>query len=215
MDAFYKNSYFNPGVTATYHSSYSEDEIKYKENRASATVRFIASNSNKRVLRFLDIGAGEAVVREASDFEWKVKEVDFQLEPCLASNEALAEFFEVANPMGFLDNCPILYVGYDVICLQNVIEHVRDPEALTRLAKKHLASERCLFIQVLNDFSDLHKFCIDWKFFNEEYWESPPQHLSYFKKEPLENFLKAEGFNCHDLFLDFSIELLLCGSKDN
>ena len=216
LDAFYKNSYFNPGVTATYHSSYTEDEIKYKENRASATVRFIASNSNKRDLKLLDIGAGEGfLLRAASDFGWKVKGVDFQLEPCVAFNEDLAEFFEVANPMEFLDNCPILDGGYDVVCLQNVIEHVRDPEALIRLAKKHLASDGCLFIQVPNDFSDLQKFCIDQKFVNEEYWGSPPQHLSYFGKESLENFLKAEGFNCHDFFSDFPIELLLCSGKDN
>ena len=216
LDAFYKDSYFKAGVTSTYHASYTDDEIKYKENRASATVRFIASNSNKHDLKLLDIGAGEGfLLRAANDFGWKVKGVDFQLEPCLAFNEAMAECFEVANPMEFLDNSPSHDGKYDVVCLQNVIEHVREPEALIRLAKKHLALDGCLFIQVPNDFSDLQKFCINQKFVSEEYWVAPPQHLSYFSKESLENFLKAEGLKCHDFFSDFPIELLLCGSKDN
>ena len=164
----------------------------------------------------LDIGAGEGfLLRAASDFGWKVKGVDFQLEPCMPYNKEMADYFEVCNPMQFLENRLTSDEQYDVISLQNVIEHVREPEALIRLAKKHLTPDGSLFIQVPNDFSDLQRYCIDQKFVNEEYWVSPPQHLSYFGKESLENFLKAEGFNCHDFFSDFPIELLLCSGKDN
>ena len=67
LDAFYKDSYFKAGVTSTYHASYTDDEIKYKENRASATVRFIASNSNKHDLKLLDIGAGEGFLLRAAN----------------------------------------------------------------------------------------------------------------------------------------------------
>ena len=95
----------------------------------------------------------------------------------------VAHFLEVANPMEFLSNDPNPNEKYDVVCLQNVIEHVRDPETLIALAEKYLALDGCIFVQVPNDFSEVQAFCLEQNFVGNEYWIAPPQHLNYFSKD--------------------------------
>ncbi len=58
LNAFYQEQYWRDGVTVSYHTQYSDDEIRQKQLRAVATVEAIAQSlPAKSNVSFLEIFA--------------------------------------------------------------------------------------------------------------------------------------------------------------
>lgn len=82
---------------------------------------------------------------------------------------------------------------FDVIHLNQVLEHIPDPEALMADVYSLGAEESLLCISVPNEFSPfqniLHKH-LDYK----AWWLAPPHHLNYFSVDSLRNFINSNGY---------------------
>jgi SAM-dependent methyltransferase len=218
LDAFYRDIYFGEGVTATYHASYSEDEIKQKRLRADCVVELLAQNCSKKKksLDFLEVGCGEGfVLSSALAKGWNVSGVDYQSAPVQAFNPDVLSRVVAADPNAYLSDLIEKGVRKDILVLQNVLEHVLHPEDLLRKLQQLLNDDGCLLVQVPNDFSDLQALASQQGRIDRDYWFLPPQHLNYFNGQNLVNVAKSCGFDIVDGVSDFPIEMYLWGSTEN
>jgi 2-polyprenyl-3-methyl-5-hydroxy-6-metoxy-1,4-benzoquinol methylase len=217
LDEFYRNVYYSEGVTQTYQISYSEDEIRQKRLRADCLVELLAQNCVRPdPIGFLEIGCGEGfVLRSAVDKGWEVAGVDYQLAPVRAFNPDMISRVDAVDPTVYLNDLVASGIKKDILVLQNVLEHVLDPEGLLHALRKILSDDGCLLIQVPNDFSELQELAGKQGRVDRDYWFSPPQHLNYFNEKNLSEVGKACGFELVDGIADFPIEMYLWGGAEN
>jgi SAM-dependent methyltransferase len=217
LDAFYRDIYYGEGVTATYHASYSEDEIKQKRLRADCVVELLAQNcSEKKSLDLLEVGCGEGFVLSSAVAKgWNVSGVDYQSAPVQAFNPSVIPQVVAADPNAYLSDLIEKGVRKDILVLQNVLEHVLNPEDLLRKLQQLLSDDGCLLVQVPNDFSDLQALASQQGRIDRDYWFLPPQHLNYFNGKNLVDVAKSCGFDVVDGVSDFPIEMYLWGSSGN
>ena len=98
---------------------------------------------------------------------------------------------------------------YDVIWLQNVLEHVIDPLALLESLRKLVSPGGLAVVTVPNDYSVTQRALFDHKHIDSAFWVVPPEHLAYFDSVSLTNTAKAAGWDCVDLLCDFPIDWFL------
>jgi len=130
-------------------------------------------------------------------------------------NPQVMKDFVEANPTEYLRNLINKGDKFDVIVLQNVLEHVRDPKNLMELLLTAITKNGCILVQVPNDFSDLQMLAKKQSRIDNEYWFCPPQHLTYFNEQSLNNFISSVGGKVVDGISDFPIEMYLWGNESN
>lgn len=97
---------------------------------------------------------------------------------------------------------------YDVVLMQNVLEHLKDPEgALMRLSER-LRPGGVIVCSVPNDFNEL-QVCATEIYGLREWWVAPPAHLNYFNRDSLQALLAGCGFSTRHLECSFPIEMFL------
>ncbi|MBN9410998.1 MAG: class I SAM-dependent methyltransferase [Burkholderiales bacterium] len=111
--------------------------------------------------------------------------------------------------VGNIDNLDLSSEGdYDVVLLQNVLEHLRDPEHALRRLGQTMRPGGVIVCAVPNDFNALQQTATaelglpDW-------WVAPPAHLSYFDRDSLTTLLGGCGFTARHTECSFPIEMFL------
>lgn len=180
LSLFYKKfDYQNPEIA--------ENVIRNDARRSLSTIRkYIKKGS------LLDLGCGRGyLLDEARNQGWEVHGVDYSKKVVEYSRSKLALEVEEGNIVKFRTNRK-----YDVIVINQVIEHFSNPKFLIDTARLALKTGGIVYVATPNIDSYLSKFK------KEDFdYIIPPEHLSYFSKKSL-NYL----FSC----LDF--KLLYCGS---
>lgn len=100
-------------------------------------------------------------------------------------------------------------ISFDVVMLNNVLEHLADPvDVVTEIRKKVLKPGGLIIIDVPNDFNkfqiagrDVHGLS-DW-------WVAPPAHLNYFSRSTLQNLLQGCGYEVILAESSFPLEMFL------
>ena len=217
LDIFYRDTYYSDGITATYSTSYSDDEIKQKRLRADCIVQLIAQNcSLEDTVNFLELGCGEGFLLSSAVAKgWAVTGVDYQSMPVQKFNPQVISSVIAAPPNEYLNTLIERGLKTDILVLQNVLEHVLNPEELLCKLQKLLSDEGCLLIQVPNDFSDFQALAHQYERIDRDYWFLPPQHLNYFNENTLSALASKCGFNIADGITDFPIEMYLWGNAEN
>ncbi len=219
LNDFYQNLYFKEGITVTYNNKYSKREIYLKKVKSKLLIDFISqnlSNKKKRKLKFLEIGSGEGyLINAALKTNWLLKGVDYQVDPIKKLNKKALPYFVEKDPSVFIKDAIKNKEKYNIIVIQNVLEHVLDPEILISDLKTILNNTGILLIQIPNDYSITQKFALREKRIKKEYWFLPPQHLNYFNTKNLRVFLKKFKMKIIDAMSDFPIEFYLWGNKKN
>ena len=98
---------------------------------------------------------------------------------------------------------------FDVVIMQNVLEHLASPEMTIKTIFTDILNEDgLLIIDVPNEFN---QFQVSGKEVNglNEWWVAPPAHLNYFNPESLRNLLEGEGFLILDEIASFPLEMFL------
>ena len=96
----------------------------------------------------------------------------------------------------------------------NVLEHINNPEKVLKNIHKNLIHKNgSLILQVPNDFNVIQKIAVE-KNSCKEWWFAPPQHISYFSPQSLENLLSECGFKEITTFCSFPIDMFLLMGKD-
>lgn len=206
---FYRQIYYQDLASATYQSTYTQKELAHKNLRAELLL-FAVSKCGAKKGRFLEVGCGEGfVLNAAAQDGFQVKGVDFsnhavlQFNPCIAGDVVTGDAFDE------LDKIISAETTFDVCVLQNVLEHVIDPEGLLERLKAVLADDGRLIITVPNDYSELQGLALNDEKVSSEYWFAPPQHLHYFNVDSLNRFVERKGYRVLDSFADFPIEMYL------
>ncbi len=99
--------------------------------------------------------------------------------------------------------------SYDVVWLQNILEHVLDPVSLLKSLRKLVSPEGLAVVTVPNDCSVTQQELMNMKYITSPYWIAPPDHLSYFDYKSLINIGEFTGWNCKDIHGDFPVEWFL------
>ncbi|MCI8814675.1 MAG: GNAT family N-acetyltransferase, partial [Lachnospiraceae bacterium] len=215
----YQDSYYQNEM-ALYQKEYAEEELEEKYSRLEEK-RYILENllsipdENKKIL---DIGCGEGfALKFFGETGYDVSGVEFSLEGCRQHNPdvvdkiVVGDAFEALSQMKQED-----YKG--TILMDHVLEHVVDPERLVKKITEISAPGTCLVISVPNDFSDTQKKLYGGGYIKTAFWvssEYPPEHLSYFNKEGLENLMAEYGWKMEVVTGSYPIDFNLFNEDTN
>jgi len=160
--------------------------------------------------RILDIGCGPGFfLKTAKERGWTVR----GLEPSRQAAEHarglgldIVEDFFSARTAAQLGH-------YDVVHLNNVLEHVPNPLVLVRLARDLLTPGGLLCLNVPNDFSPFQESARA-SLSLAEWWVAPPHHLNYFDFDSLSHVMTKAGFAIAERNTSFPMELFLLMGLD-
>jgi SAM-dependent methyltransferase len=216
LEAYYKNKYYQGGL-ASYELSYSKEEIDYFfnkiEEKTFVASKFLSLDSNSSVI---DIGCGEGWV--LSYFKKRgipAIGLDYSSFGCKKFNPECYENFREGDIYNNIDTLIGDDKTFDLVWIDNVLEHVLDPLALLVMAGKILKPGGVMMVEVPNDYSLLQNYLYKENFIDREYWVAYPDHLSYFNKEGLTNLAKAAGLSSVFTMGDFPIDINLLNPNTN
>jgi 2-polyprenyl-3-methyl-5-hydroxy-6-metoxy-1,4-benzoquinol methylase len=105
------------------------------------------------------------------------------------------------------------YGKFDVVHLNNVLEHISNPIEILQLANQILLPGGLISITSPNDFNPLQ--IIAAKYLQKDlWWVSPDHHVNYFNSNSLINILKRTGFSKLFMTASFPLELFLLMGDD-
>ena len=213
---YYADKYYQHGV-GSYSISYCEEEIEYFKLKARLIYKKVSMLMDMKKKRsFIDIGCGEGWV--LNEFEKRGNTVlgaDFSRYGVEKFHPHLLSFFEQGNIYDLLENMIEKGSRFDILMLANVIEHVIDPETLLQKIKGIMFPESLLIIIAPNDFSRLQELLIEKKKISRKFWLAYPDHLSYFNRESMGNFLSAQEFELKAVVAENPVDLNLLNDNSN
>ena len=216
LESYYANNYYQDSTSVTYKSEYSEDEINQKKLRANLIFHSLEAQLKIDEASLLEVGCGEGfLLNAANELGCDIKGIDF-------SHHGIDKFFpdlaykvQTGDAFNILDEYIQGRKSVDICVLQNVLEHVIEPEVLINKIKQIIKPDGVLIITVPNDYSAMQKKIIELNYSKNEYWFAPPDHLHYFNVDSLEAFVTDHGFEIVDSFGDFPIEMFLFHEGSN
>jgi len=136
--------------------------------------------------RLLDVGCGAGFLLDAArEWGWAVQGVE--LSPFAA--ERAQRDLGLPVVQGELAEAQFPEGHFDIVVMRELLEHVPDPLALLKEARRVLREDGVLFVQVPNDLEGVRM-----RLWRRVWWMIPPLHLFYFRRETLEALLERAGF---------------------
>lgn len=153
-------------------------------NDASRSLRFIKRKGEDK-LKLLDIGCGNGIfLQEAEKYRWIPSGIDMSSKMV----EYLKKHFTYPIFHGNILTTK-LSNKYDLITLNQVVEHFSHPTQLIKKCYNLLNKDGYIYIATPNIASNVAKIRK-----SEFDYLIPPQHLSYFNKKTLDYILITSGF---------------------
>ena len=166
--------------------------------------------------RLLDIGCGEGWALEYFQRQgWDVLGLDFssfsltQFHPKLLPRLRTGDLYEQLQLLAADGQ------QFDLLWLDNVLEHVLDPAGLLRLCRALTKPTGVLMVDVPNDFSALQQHLLTTGKIDRAFWVVLPDHLSYFNQTGLRNLATATGWRMEKTIGDQPIDLSLLNPSTN
>ena len=97
---------------------------------------------------------------------------------------------------------------FEMVTMFNVLEHLANPSQTINQIKEILQPNGILAIDVPNEFNDFQTAGRDVHGL-DDWWVAPPNHLNYFSKDSLVNFLESHGFSVEISESSFPLEMFL------
>ena len=97
---------------------------------------------------------------------------------------------------------------FEMVTMFNVLEHLANPSQTINQIKEILQPNGVLAIDVPNEFNDFQTAGRDVHGL-DDWWVAPPNHLNYFSKDSLVNFLESHGFSVEISESSFPLEMFL------
>lgn len=218
LQQYYADKYYQAGQ-GSYEKAYTDAEIRYF--RAKTEQKHIAAQPYytkpaERAPRFLDVGCGEgwslAYFNEAG---WDCLGLDYSAFGCQSQNPSMSELLRVGDIYESLAALVHEQKRFDLILLDNVLEHVLDPGSLLQSLRTLLTPHGTLIVEVPNDFSPLHQHLLDKGHIDSPFWVVVPDHLSYFNAEGLRALAQYTGWEVRRLMTDYPIDWSLVNPDSN
>lgn len=203
LEREYRENYYSE-EKPTYLTHAGEDQDWFKlaqSDRLAAFERLLAGDRR----RLLEIGSGPGFfLKTAQERGWTVQGIEPSRQAAAHARELGVEVVE-----GFFnaDTAPTLG-RYDVVHLNNVLEHTPAPIELLLLARECLEPGGLICVGVPNDFSPLQIAATKADDI-EDWWIAPPHHLNYFDFDSLSDLLTRLGFEVSERMTSFPMEAFL------
>ena len=216
LKKYYEEKYYQNALGG-YEQNYSIEELKYFRNKIVERFYVIQKHlSSKNKPALLDIGCGEGwVLNFFLEKQWSITGLDYSNYGCDKFNPHCSEHLIVGDIYESLEKLEQQNLRFDVVWLDNVLEHVLEPETLIERIKKIVSSEGLLVIEVPNDFSFLQNFLFQHEYVDRQFWIAVPDHISYFNNEALKNLLNAFGWTTISVLADYPIDWNLLNRNTN
>ena len=216
LQDYYAKKYYQESSSKSYKLNYTKDEIEYFRIRNE---RYYLAAKNIRKIdkgNYLDVGCGEGFgLKFFKERGYKVKGLDFSSSGVSKQNPDCLDDLVTGDLFDLLRIEIESKNTFDIICLNNVLEHVIDPIDLLNALHRIIASNGVLIITVPNDFSIIQKEALRRGHIDKDFWVALPDHLSYFDKNSLVKICNETGFTVRDLLGDFPIDWYLYHQGSN
>ncbi|MBO3698387.1 bifunctional 2-polyprenyl-6-hydroxyphenol methylase/3-demethylubiquinol 3-O-methyltransferase UbiG [Roseivirga sp. E12] len=217
LKEYYADKYYQNEVQ--YQHQYLEEEKQYIYNKISQKAHKaygLGNFQDEQGLRLLDVGCGEGWTLDYFDKKgWDVTGADFSKFGVETQNSQLKERVHQGDLEDTLKALLDEGQQYDLIWLDNVLEHVINPLLLLETCAALAKEGGLLLVEVPNDFSSLQKYLSDKEKISKPFWVSPPDHLSYFSQEGLDAVAKEAGWGAVFAMCDFPIDMMLLLDQTN
>lgn len=209
---YYADKYYQE-AKGSYEREYTKDELLYfraKLEQRSIVLQHYLSVLSGRPKRLLDVGCGEgyalAFFREQG---WLVKGIDFSAAGVESKNPSCSDALVTGDIFALLKAEMATGETYDVVWLQNVLEHVIDPLDLLRSLRTLVFPGGIAVVTVPNDCSITQRAALAHQHIDNAFWVAPPDHLTYFDHESLTNTVNETGWECVEILGDFPVDWFL------
>lgn len=217
LKTYYEEKYYQQNKGA-YSPSYSMDEKRYFRNKIEQRYRIVSEllgEERDHAIRFLDVGAGEGwALAFFHELGWECLGVDFSDHGCRRHNPEMCKHLCIGDIFDTLKELEST-TRFDVVWLDNVLEHVPDPARLLEDIRRLTSFPGILVVEVPNDFSRVQEFLLDSGYISRPFWVTTPDHLSYFNKEGLAALAEFAGWHLEQIIGDFPIDFNLFNSDTN
>lgn len=216
LKTYYAESYYQT-EQGSFRKSYSDEENAFRNLKIAQKASLAASLSGRNTPgSFFDVGCGEGfALAWFNKNGWSVAGIDHSITGLEMMNPELLSKVEAGDLFSLLEQHISQAKRYDLVWLNNVLEHVADPVSLSIALRQIIAPEGMLVVTVPNDGSayqeDLFK-CGD---IPNRFWIAIPDHLTYFTRESLTRTVEATGWLCREIIADFPIDLFLLHPGSN
>ena len=178
-------------------------DIEWLEKTHFIDILDFVNRYEKKGSKILDIGCGSGVFLEyMRGNNHKV----YGVEPALNLKNTL-ELKGIEVFTGSIFDIDIKE-KFDIITLNNVLEHIENPDLVIERANKLLEEDGLLVIKVPNDFNiiqeEANKFVN-----NKNWWVCYPDHLNYFNIDSLSKLVEDKGFKIEDKMIDYPLDMFL------
>ena len=218
LEQYYAQKYYQE-PEGSYQKNYSDQERKFIFNKISQkyiVIKNILTNETNSNLSFLDIGCGEGwALKFFKDHHWDISGLDFSSYGCKTQNPEYLKYVREGDIETNIDILRQNNLKFNVIWLDNVLEHVLNPFELLDKCRELINEKGLLVVEVPNDFSPIQQHLYQKGFIAKPFWVVRPDHISYFNKEGLISLCNDVGWGCEYLMGDYPIDLALFDERTN
>ena len=215
LKEYYSKKYYQE--ENIYSKVYEPEEISYFNNKIEQKFNLFKENLYEDgKISLLDVGCGEGfTLNFFKKLGWELTGLDFAKYGLKNHNSDCLQNIIVGDIFDSINELINRKETYDVIWLDNVLEHVNDPYKLLSNCRKLSNKNTFLIIEVPNDFSALQLDLRDKNLLLEDNWVVIPDHISYFNKEGLINICRETNWNHFRTISDFPIDFNLYNLNSN
>jgi len=212
---YYAERYFQE-ARGSFEIGYTPEELDYFHFRWEVKKNIIERIRGDKKGSMLDVGCGEghniAFFREIG---WTVRGLDFSSYGVKSQHPDCLDFLVTGDINELLEEEQIQGNSYDVIWLQNVLEHVVDPLKLFKDISSLVADDGLAIITVPNDFSITQLSAKKHNHIDSDFWVVLPDHLCYFSSKSLVDTSIQMGWVVREMISDFPIDWFLFHQGSN
>ena len=213
LQQYYADKYYQE-AKGSYELEYTKDELLFfkakLEQRSAILQSYFPRLRGEKKGRLLDVGCGEGY---ALDFfreqGWSVKGIDFSSAGVKSKNPGCMDVLATGDVFVLLQDEITAGETYDVVWLQNILEHVIDPLALLNSLRKLVSPTGLAVVTVPNDCSITQQRALANHNIDSAFWAFPPDHLNYFDGVSLTNVANETGWECVEMLGDFPVDWFL------
>lgn len=216
LKAYYHERYYQT-EQSNYRKQYPEDELRSLDLKIAQKAAIVADiRGTDAPGSMLDVGCGEGfALAWFQKRGWQVEGIDYSRAGLESFHPDPLPRLEVGDMLSLLDERIAQRKRYDLVWLNNVLEHSLEPIALLTALRKLVADDGVLVVTVPNDGSGYQEMLLDNGDIPDRFWIAIPDHISYFTYDSLQDTAAATGWSCREIIGDFPIDLFLLHEGSN
>lgn len=214
---YYKNKYYQ-NDSSSYTIKYTAQEQNFfkakLEQKQMLIERHLPTVSNN--IDMLDIGCGEGfAVAFFTNKGYRVTGLDYSDAGIKNHNSDILEKVIIGDVYDSISKLIRESRSFDVINMDNILEHVTDPLFLLKQVCLLLKANGIVVIKVPNEFSVLHRYFLENEIVAKPRWVVPLDHISYFNKDGLINICQDVGLKNLDILGNYMTEFFVLNPNTN